>query len=365
MGLVSPPVHRHWWAIVIASFLALSPHFESQAQAPAPLPANQPPLATPVGTQPDEGVAPPKIPINHSYPTLKNTALGQELNQLSFPGWNGRIIGVCHLGSALPPVAPAPDVKGVDPSKMAMLSEFGINTINQKSFQRGQRYIYVDLFEFADNNGAYAAYCLLRRGATTVVKRGDAASEDDDSISFVQGKTFVSIYGTSADDDESKDVIRSVAVAMAKIIPEHGSAPEVLSAMPQLEYLHGSEKIVMGPLSARRFFPAPYLGVLDFKNYRAACVADYQITLPAKERVKLLFIDYGTNTQAAQASYQAYLNELSQSRGEDPAQLFGRPSNQFRNGTTYVNIALNGPRVVLVSGARKKYSADLLLRQLR
>ncbi len=289
------------------------------------------------------------------------TALGATLQKLSFPGWNG----VSSSDFFIDPAAPMPDLAHVDVTKTAILREFGLSAISQKSFQRGQRYIYVDLFEFENSDGAYAAYCLLRRGATTVVKRGDATSEDDDSISFVQGKTFVSIYGTSTEDDESKDVIRLIAGELSKAIPEHGTPPAILTTMPQLELLHGSEKLVMGPLSARRFFPAPFLSALDYKNCKVASVADYQITLPAKERVKLMFFDYGVNAQAAQASYQSYLNELCQSRGEDPAQLYGRPSNQFRNGATYTNIALKGPHVVLVSGARKKYSADLLLRQLR
>jgi len=79
----------------------------------------------------------------------------------------------------------------------------------------------------------------------------------------------------------------------------------------------------------------------------------------------MLIFDYGLNSQAAQASYQSYLTELCQSKEEDPSELFGRPSNQFKNGATYTNIALKGPRVALVSGARKRFSADLLLRQLR
>ncbi len=355
MALVSPLVRLYICALSLTAAVTLASAVMAEETPVVPI------VSAPAPAQAG-GMPAPRASHGHSYPAP--TALSNELERLAFEGWN-RLAGTHSSLARLPKDAPAPDIDRVDANKFALLREFGLSAISQKSFQRGQRHIYVDLFEFENSDGAYATYCLLRRGATTVVKRGDATSEDDDSISFVQGKTFVSIYGTSTEDDESKDVIRLIATKLSKAIPEHGAPPVILTTMPQLELLHGSEKLVMGPLSARRFFPAPYLSALDYKNCKVASVADYQITLPAKERVKLIFFDYGSNVQAAQASYQSYLNELCQSRGEDPAQLFGRPSNQFRNGTTYTNIALKGPHVVLVSGARKKYSADLLLRQIR
>ncbi len=258
-----------------------------------------------------------------------------------------------------------PKLPELDAVKAAILGEYSLRAFSRKTFQRGQRFITINLYEFAGNDSAFAAYYFLRRGATTVVKRGDATSEDDDSISFVQGRNFVSIQGSSMDDDESKDVVRDIAGQVARAIPEHGATPYILSMMPQLEFLRGSEKLVMGQASARRFCPAPSLTAIDFKNCRLGCVADYQMREPVKERVKLLYLDYGNNFAAATSSYQSYIRALCQSRDEDPEPRLTLDSNQFRNGATYIEVQLRGARLVMVTGAKKKYSADLLLRQVR
>ncbi|MFA6208039.1 MAG: DUF6599 family protein [Candidatus Obscuribacterales bacterium] len=303
----------------------------------------------------------PIAPATPVAPIFQPTILGSFANRLAFEGWNGapNYLWQPNVGALVPQL---PESDGL---KAAILQEYGLKSFTRKSFQRGQRYIHLDIYEFANNDGAFAAYSFLRRGATTVVLRGDATSEDDDSISFVQGKTFVSIYGTSGDDDESKDVIRSVATKIAKAIAETGAPPYILATMPQLEFLRGSEKIVMGPVSARRFCPAPYLNALDFKQARLACVADYQMREPVKERVKLLLVDYGGNAKAAAASYQSYISALCQSRDENPDLRLAQDSNQFRNGATFFEIQLHGSRIFMVTGARKKFSAELLLRQIR
>lgn len=352
-------------AFCVALFLFQVPQALAQAPAFTGSSTNIP-TSVPEGSPPS--LAPSKAPSAAStssspaaLPNFKPTALGAFANRLAFDGWTGQQLYIWQ------PVAGAllPQLPESDGLKAAILQEYGLQSFTRKSLQRGQRYIHIDVYEFANNDGAFAAYAFLRRGATTIVLRGDATSEDDDSISFVQGKTFISIYGTSGDDDESKDVIRRIATKVAKAIVETGSPPYILSTMPQLEFLHGSEKIVMGPVSARRFCPAPYLNSLDFKQARLACVADYQMREPVKERVKLLLVDYGGNAKAAAASYQSYISALCQSRDENPDLRLAQDSNQFRNGATFTEIQLHGSRIFMVTGARKKYSAELLLRQIR
>ncbi|CAN5385793.1 hypothetical protein BH11CYA1_BH11CYA1_50460 [soil metagenome] len=353
VSLVVRPIASLAFSIGLILWQDVLPAFAQVANAPIPGAASAPVLAP----APTPGLAPGAAPA----PSFQATALGAFVDHLAYEGWNGIPLYLWQpLAGALMPQIP--DSDGV---KAAILQEYGLQSFTRKSFQRGQRYIHVDVYEFANNNGAFAAYSFLRRGATTIVLRGDATSEDDDSISFVQGKTFISIYGTSGDDDESKDVIRKIAAKAAKAIAETGAPPYILSTMPQLEFLRGSEKIVMGPISARRFFPAPYLNALDFKQAKLACVADYQMREPVKERVKLMLVDYAGNTKAATASYQAYVVALCTSRDENPDLRLAQESNQFRNGATFCEIQLHGSRVFMVSGARKKYSAELLLRQIR
>lgn len=292
-------------------------------------------------------------------PVLTPSSLGALLANFSFAGWNPSTLYIWNRS-----VGQTPRLPEGDSGREAILGEYGLNIFTRRMFQRGQRNIYIDIYEFASDAGAFGAYYFLRKGATTVVPRGDAASEDDASISFVQGHTFVSIYGTSQDDDESKEVVRKAADILASQIPEHGKLPQLIMRLPRLELLHGSEKFVMGSQSARRFSPAPYLGQLFPLPGKTACVADYQMREPAKERLRLMLIEYATAAEA-EASYSAFVTALCEGHDQDPVERLARPSNQFRNGSSFLDVEQRGNYILLVTGARKKYSAGLLIRQFR
>ncbi len=157
----------------------------------------------------------------------------------------------------------------IDPQNIAILQEFGCTNVYTRYFQRGQRRIIMRIFQFAGTAGtagAYGAYSLLRHGATTVIQRGDGSSEDDQSISFWQGQTFVSVFGTSQDDEESKNAVRDLADHLAAVLREHAPLPEWIEHLPLMEKVKASERVVMGPQSARRFFPAPNISSLDFSR---------------------------------------------------------------------------------------------------
>jgi len=248
------------------------------------------------------------------------------------------------------------------PTEEPILREFGLKAVAQKIFRRGNRYITVECFEFATPRGANAAYSLLRRGATTVVKRGDGSSEDSDTISFWQGNYFVKAAGTSEDDDESKEVVRSFADGIGNQIGTHAAPPVVLKSLPSLDRVSGSEKLVMGQLSARRYFQAPGVEALAVEQARTAMVADYQVQDPYPERLKLLYIDYG-NDDLAMSAYARYMQSMGQLQrpvstvgGNHPSALF-----KLNKRFLYLEVKDRG-RLVVITGARKKPSAPLLSR---
>lgn len=259
----------------------------------------------------------------------------------------------------------SPKLPDGDSAREAILAEYRLTGFFRKKFQRGQRYIYIDVYDFQNPEGAYGAYNYLRKGSTTVLPRGDAASEDDNSISLVQGKTFFSIYGTSHDDDETKEVLSKVAGQAVTYIGDRGLQPSILQRLPRLDLLHGSEKIVMGPYSVRRFFPAPYLNALSLDNGRAVgCVADYQMQEPTKERLKLLILSFKSPADAL-ASYRNFLAQVAQVHDEDVGMMARQTINVFKTGSSYLGIELSGPDLLMITGARKRYSPALVLRQVR
>jgi hypothetical protein len=263
-------------------------------------------------------------------------------------------------GAAIQPFEAAGDPDG----KLQLVEqEFHCSAIIRRAFQRGQRRITADVFTFPNSDDAYGAYRLLRSGSSTVVKRGDDSSEDESSLSFWKDKYFVRVFTTSEDDDESKEVMHKLADQLAAAIPANAALPKVIAHLPDIDRVRGSEKLIMGPVSARRFFPAPYIGSLAFANAKGAAVADYQVSYPYPERLKLLFVDYADYV-TAQHAYDGYVSALEEGRESERESPSVTADVVLKINGTYLLCGLRGERLVVVSGARKKASPTMLARQL-
>lgn len=239
------------------------------------------------------------------------------------------------------------------------LQEFHCSDIFTRTFQRGQRLVLVKMYLFADPSGAFGTYTSLRKGASTVVTRGDGSSENDDSISFWQGNCYFSLFTTAEDDDEAKEMLRALADNIGQKIRAHAGQPQIMARLPRLDRVAGSERLIMGPLVARQVFPAPYLGVLSLEKSKSAALADYQFSAPYRERMKLLLIDYG-NQALATTIYDKYLDNLGASHAvQDTGGL-----TLFKMSNTYLLCSLQGERLVIITGARKKTSPVMLAREL-
>lgn len=291
--------------------------------------------------------------------------------------------GAVCMESQEPTEAELPKLPDGDLMKSRILAEYKLLYMSRKALNRGQRSIYIDVYQFEKSDGALAAYFLLRKGATTVVKRGDASSEDEDSISFCSGNVFVSISGTSQDDSESKDVVRALA---NDIVPRMANpaipalpSPSILSRLPGLDLLTASEKLIAGPISAERFCFAPYLDTLTRPLSQpfataadsalvAGAIADYQIRDPYKERLKLMVLEFSSE-ESARRHYQAYIYRLLETRAKKRADAQSpsaeQASNIVRVGENFLGIEVKGKLVVVVTGAKKRFSPQLLLRQIR
>jgi hypothetical protein len=249
----------------------------------------------------------------------------------------------------------------VDPLKVAILSEFRCVSVYSKSFARGQRQILVRVYFFNSSDCAYGAYSLLHQGASTVVRRGDGASEDDQSISFWQGRAFVSVFGTSIDDEESKEMVRTIADRFSGAFKEHADLPPILEQIPKLDRVKGSERIVMGTLSAKRFFHAPYIDTLDFTRASEAATADYQVQSPPG-RLKLLYIDYQYPAYAA-AAYNNYIRNFVGKIVTFEEPLIGETC-MFKVNGTFLLCQQLGPRLAIISGGKKREAPAMLARFL-
>lgn len=284
-------------------------------------------------------------------PVLPDQAekLGALLGALSAEGWTSgdlEVVSGPHAGRS-----------GM--ATLEALREFRCKSSMSKWFQRGQRTCYVNAYIFDSPTGAYGAYTALRKGATTVVTRGDGSSEDDQSISFWQGDCYVTLYTTAEDDDEAKGLLRTIADRMAGAIQTHAPLPRIVSGLPQLDRVNGSERVIMGPVVARQQFPAPYVSLLKIDRSVAAASADYQFSIPTRERLKLLVVDYG-NRPLAQQVYNEYVLNLESSHDGETSDT----QSLFKLQGTYLLCQLRGDKMAIITGARRKASPLMLARYI-
>jgi hypothetical protein len=322
--------------IAVMAACQLLPAAGAVETASAPLPGMPKPVA-----------AVPALAV----PVLPDQAerLATMLGALDAEGWNSgdlTIVSGPHAGQSVM-------------SHLEALREFRCKTSISKWFQRGQRRCYATVYIFDGPVGAYGAYTALRKGATTVVTRGDGSSEDDQSISFWQGDCYVNLYTTAEDDDEAKDLLRSVADRVASAIQTHAPVPRIVTGLPQLDRVNGSEKVIMGPVVARQQFPAPYVSLLMIDKSLAAASADYQFGQPTRERLKLLVVDYG-NKPLAQSIYNQYVLNLEASHDGQTSDT----QSLFKLQGTYMLCQLRGNRMAIITGARRRGSPMMLARQI-
>lgn len=243
----------------------------------------------------------------------------------------------------------------------SILLEYGLQNAVCRRFRRGQRFCTLAIFDFGSESGAYGAYSVLREGASTVKVRGFASSEDDSGIQFCQGNFLICLTTTSKEDDEAKEALTVIADSLNEKLPPGGSSPTLLNRLPQYERVAGSERFFLGSIAARRFVQIPFVSNLLIEKGKGAVTADYQISAPYSERLKLLLIDYGTKALASSAfvAYKQNLAEIGKMQTESAEGFLTKVSGGF------LKAQLEGAQIVVIAGARKKSSPDYLYRQLK
>ncbi len=247
----------------------------------------------------------------------------------------------------------------LSPQTIDLLREFRCIGVASKFFQRGQRLVIARAYKFEDHQGAFGAYTLMREGSSSGLKRGDTSSEDDQSVSIWQDSYYVNVYTTAEDDDEAKQLVLSVAENLVASIKQHSAVPALMSRLPQLDRILGSERLVMGPSGARRVAHVPYIGSLAIETSQGAVSADYQFRDPVRERLKLLIVTY-QDAQSARAAYGRYAEALADSRTKEVS----GGSTLFKLADAFLLCQLKGNQLAIIDGARKRISPYILSRQL-
>jgi hypothetical protein len=299
------------------------------------------------------------------------------LYDLSESGWTGTPLSIDAIedstitapAATVVPAVPAkasPTVAPVAPNVFEgaeLIKEFGGVECARRTFSRGQRQIRVSLYRFRTSDGAYGAYLGLRRGSTNTIQRGDASSEDDRSISFWKDVYFASVVGTSEADDESMEVVTRFANKLAKTLTVSSAEPALLSRIPIIDRVKGTEKIVMGPISLKRAFSAPYADTFYSLKIIDGAVSDFQTLMPDRERMKLMLVRYET-PEAANSVYVKYIGLMQDQHKLQTTDFYLPQSSIFKMSGTFLFCQLRGAELLVITGARKKPSLTYLARQV-
>ncbi len=262
-----------------------------------------------------------------------------------------------------------------------LLKEYKCQDTNQRILQRGQRKIFIEVYQFATADGAYGAYCAARRGSSSYQAQGDASSEDPNSISFCKNRYFAYLHSSELDDDEAKVAINKLSHQLINSLEvvertqqksdspgdpnsqfsAYSDRPSVFNSMPSLERVRGSEKLVMGPISLKRFFPAPY--AVRLAPLLKGAVADYRIEEPHRDRLKLLIAYYPTS-QEASVIYANYVSILGAQNDEKSAEGFTYATSLFKVSDSFLLCQLRDKHIVVIKGARHKDTLGALAHQI-
>ena len=285
------------------------------------------------------------------------------LKSIDVPGWDAQpAMGLINSQNNLVGHEDKPfDEIGGKPA--AILVEYGCIDVATRIYKRGQRQLHVNLFHFKTDDGAFGAYSTMREGSSTVIRRGQGSSEDERSISFFAGKYMAFLSNPNEDDDEAKEALGKLADKLAQVLPNGAEKqPLMIASLPHFERLKGSEKYFMGSKSANHYATAPFLDSLQLDQSKGAAYADYTYSRPMAERLKLLLTEYSTPSlaQSAFSAYTASMASLSR-------KTVSRGSNELicKMSDSYLMCGMNGPRVYVISGARKANSPNILARELR
>lgn len=253
------------------------------------------------------------------------------------------------------------EVEEVGDEPADILREYGCIKAICRVFRKERSICSVNEYVFASPQGAYGAYSVMRQGASTVVIRGDASSEDDNCICFWQRNRFVLLKTNSDNDDEAMAVLAKFADKLSIKSQQAAPLPAFFSSLPNWDKIKGSEKLFMGPLALRRYSNVPFGNSLLIDRTQVGVIADYAISSPYRERLKLLVIECG-NSNLAKTVYNGYAMNVgfSSDKVERSDSLLSAKLSD-----SYLMSQILGTRVAVVCGARKKSAPQILLRQVR
>jgi hypothetical protein len=154
--------------------------------------------------------------------------------------------------------------------------EYGIDTLMTTAYYYSGEIISVEIYRMKDYRSAYAIFTVTKMPKEAEFKVGDGSVKSKSSLIFWQDSYFVKIVSLGRTEGADK-AMDGIARTISQRIGAHKPAPETAFILPDKDKVEESQRIVMGPLSFKRYFYfAPEQIFEDSANTSEGAIANYK-----------------------------------------------------------------------------------------
>jgi hypothetical protein len=205
--------------------------------------------------------------------------------------------------------------------------------------------IKVDLFDMGGPRGAFGAFAHGRE--TLAEEVGQGSDYGGGLLTFWKGRWFVSILGYPETEDKRKAVYE-LGKSIAALIPETGSLPPIIAALPKEGLVGASVRTFHHPLLQNDYVTVSFENPLGIGKETEAVLARYALQ---GERHVLMLVDYPTEDDAGKARRAFTESVLG---GAAPARM----------GDRWAGIRQSGKRLVVALAASSRQVVERVLQEV-
>lgn len=193
--------------------------------------------------------------------------------------------------------------------------------------------IKIDIFDMKSSKGAFGAFAHGRETLSTEIGQGSDYSSG--LLTFWKHRWFVSVQGYPETPDKRK-AVNELGRAIAALIPDTGSPPDIIAALPKAGLVESSVRTFHHHLLQNDYVHVSHENPLKIGPKNQAILARYDRQV---ERHALLLVDYLFENDAKQAQHDFMTGVLGNAM---EAKIGERWAGLKRSGKRLV-IALDAP----------------------
>jgi hypothetical protein len=205
--------------------------------------------------------------------------------------------------------------------------------------------IKVDIFDMGSPRGAFGVFAHGREAMAAEV--GQGSEYGGGLLTFWKHRWFVSVLGYP-ETEAKREAVYGLGRAIAALIPETGSPPAILTALPRPGLVEASARTFHHHLLQNDYVTIAHENPLGISQETEAVLARY---VRQGKRHVLVLVDYPTEADAKKAQHSFTEDVLG---GAAPA----------RKGDRWAGLKRSGKRLVIALDAQSKPEVNQVLSEV-